>query len=126
VQGGIVEAGSWCAELYGEAIYTSRFDNNVQAFVRQRTGFSYLETGPVSWSMYIALRGALYRNGAFYNNFIDSGVGPRWRLRRPVPIDLLVGGHVGSYLDLPTVDSMPGRKDYVDFRVLVTTYVEID
>ncbi len=126
VQGGIVEAGTWCGELYSEAVYTSRFDNNVQAFIRQRTGFSYLETGPVSWSMYLELRGALDRNGAFYNNFIDSGVGPRWRLRRPVPIDLLVGGPVGSYLDLPTVDAMPGRKDYVDFRVLVTTYVEID
>ena len=125
VQGGSVEAGTWCAELYSEAVYTSRFDNNVQAFARERTGFSYLETGPVSWSMFFELRGALDRNGDYYNNFIDAGFGPRWRLRRPLPIDLLVGGHVGSYLGRENVDPAPERKDYVDFRVLVTTYVEM-
>jgi hypothetical protein len=47
VQGGIVEADTWCAELYGEAVYTSRFDHDVQAFAppalrllvpRDRTG----------------------------------------------------------------------------------------
>lgn len=125
VQGGIVENDTWCAELYGEAVYTSRFNNDVQAFARQRTGFSYLETGPVSWSMFFELRGAVDRNGDYYDNFIDAGLGPRWRLRRPLPIDLLVGGHVGSYLGRENVDPAPMRKDYVDLRVLVTTYVEI-
>ena len=125
VQGGIVENDTWCAELYGEAVYTSRFNNDVQAFARQRTGFSYLETGPVSWSMFFELRGAADKNGDYYNNFVDAGLGPRWRLRRPLPIDLLVGGHVGSYLGRENVDPAPMRKDYVDFRVLVTTYVEI-
>jgi hypothetical protein len=96
------------------------------AACKSKTGADVLITGDSRQGDWDELRGALDRNGAFYNNFIDSGVGPRWRLRRPVPIDLLVGGHVGSYLDLPTVDSMPGRKDYADFRVLVTTYVEID
>ena len=97
----------------------------MQAFSRQRTGFSYLETGPLSWAIYFELRAALDRNGDYYNNFVDAGFGPRWRLRGPVPIDLLVGGHFGSYLGRENVDPVPERKDYVDFRVLLTTYVEI-
>jgi len=125
VQGGIVENDTWCAELYSEAVYTSRFDNDIQAFARQRTGFSYLETGPVSWSMYFELRAAADKNGDYYDNFVDFGIGPRWRLRRPVPIDLLIGGHVGSYLGRENIDPIPERKDYVDLRVLVTTYLEI-
>ncbi|HEY5952073.1 MAG TPA: hypothetical protein VIV40_41535 [Kofleriaceae bacterium] len=126
VQGGIIEAGTWCAELYSEAVYTSRFDHDVQGFFRARTGFTYVETGPVSWQVFMELRGALDRNGDYYDNFIDSGFGPRWRLHRPIPLDLLLSGHVGSYLGRENVDPKPQQPDYVDLRLLMTTYWELD
>lgn len=126
VQGGIIENDTWCAELYSESVYTSRFDHDVQGFLRARTSFTYVETGPVSWQMFFELRGALDRNGDYYDNFVDSGIGPRWRLHRPVPVDLLISGHVGSYLGRENVDPAPDRADYVDVRMLVTTYVELD
>jgi len=125
-QGGIIENGTWCAELYGEAIYTSRFNNDIQGFIRQRTSFSYLETGPVSWQVFLELRAAVDKNGDYYDNFVDSGLGPRWRLHRPLPLDLLLGGHVGSYLGRQNVDPLPTQHDYLDLRLFVTTYVELD
>lgn len=126
VQGPIVEAGTWCAELYSEAVYTSRFDHDTQGFLRARTSFTYAETGPVSWQMFMELRGAADVNGDYYDNFIDSGMGPRWRLRRPLPLDLLISGHIGSYLGRENIDPAPKQVDYVDVRMLLTTYVEID
>jgi hypothetical protein len=126
VQGGILENDTWCAELYSEGVYTSRFSNNVQGLLRARTSFTYAETGPVSWQMFFELRGAVDVNGDYYNNFVDSGIGPRWRLRRPIPIDFLFGGHVGSYLGRQNVDPGPMEQDYVDLRILVTTYAELE
>lgn len=124
VQGGILEAGSWCAEVYSEGVYTSRFDHDVQGFARSRVGFTLAETGPVSWQMYAELRAALDINGDYYDNLIESGMGPRWRLNAPIRIDLLVGGHAGSYLGRENRDPVPDDRQYVDLRVLAATYVE--
>jgi hypothetical protein len=123
-QGGIVEAGTWCAELYSEGVYTSRFNHDVQGFARSRVGFTYIETGPVSWQMYWELRAALDLNGDYYDNLIESGMGPRWRLNRPIRIDLLVGAHAGSYLWRENRDPAPANRQYVDARLLAATYVE--
>lgn len=125
-QGGIIEAGTWCAELYSEVVYTSRFANDIQGIARARTSATYVETGPVSWQVFFEVRTALDRNGDYYDNFIDAGVGPRWRLRRPVPIDVQLGGHAGSYLGRENVDPLPMEHDYIDIRLLVTTYVEVE
>jgi len=113
-----------CEELYTEVIYTSRFDHDVQAFTRARQSLRYLATGPVAWQLFWELRGGADRNGDYYDNFVDAGAGPRWRLRGPVPFDLLAGGHVGRYLGRENLDPAPGRLEYVDLRVLATTYVE--
>lgn len=113
-----------CEELYSEAIYTSRFDHDVQGFARARQSLRYLATGPVAWQVFWELRGGADRNGDYYDNFFDAGAGPRWRLRGPVPLDLLAGGHVGRYLGRENLDPAPERLEYVDLRVLATTYVE--
>ena len=124
-QGGIIEAGTWCAELYSEVIYTSRFSNDIQGIARARTSATYLETGPLSWQGFFEVRAALDRNGDYYDNFVDAGAGPRWRLRKPIPIDLQLGAHAGSYLGRQNVDPLPMEHDYIDVRLLVTTYVEV-
>lgn len=125
VQGGILEANSWCAEVYSEGVYTSRFEHDIQAFARSRVGFTIAETGPVSWQMYWEVRAAFDRNGDYYDNLIESGMGPRWRLNRPIRIDLLVGGHAGSYLWRENRDPSPSDRHYIDLRVLAATYVEL-
>jgi hypothetical protein len=124
LQGGIIEAGTWCAEFYSEGVYTSRFDHDVQGFARSRVGFTYAETGPVSWQMYWELRAALDLNGDYYDNLMESGMGPRWRLNAPIRIDLLVGGHAGSYLWRENRDPAPADRQYIDVRLLASTYVE--
>lgn len=113
-----------CAEIYAEAVYTSRFDDDVQALVRGRLARAYLETGPVSWQLFVEARGAADRNGDYYNNFVDLGAGPRWRLRTALPVDVLLGGHVGSYLGRAHRDPAPTSLGYADVRILATTYVE--
>jgi len=113
-----------CEELYAEAVYTSRFDHDVQGFARARQSLRYLETGPVAWLAFWELRGGVDRNGDYYDNFVDAGAGPRWRLRGALPLDLLAGGHVGRYLGRENVDPAPDPLEYVDLRVLATTYVE--
>jgi len=124
LQGGIVEAGTWCAEVYSEGVYTSRFDHDIQGFGRSRVGFTFFDTGPVSWQMYLELRAALDLNGDYYDNLIESGMGPRWRLNAPIRIDLLVGGHAGTYLGRQNIDPVPANREYIDLRLLAATYVE--
>lgn len=124
LQGGIIEAGTWCAEVYSEGVYTSRFDHDIQAFARSRVGFTYVETGPVSWQMYLELRAAADLNGDYYDNLIESGMGARWRLNAPLRVDLLAGGHAGGYLGRENRDPIPEQRHYVDLRLLAATYVE--
>lgn len=113
-----------CAELYAEAVYTSRFDHDVQGLVRGRLARAYLDTGAVSWQLFAEARAAADRNGDYYNNLVDVGAGPRWLLRARIPVDVLLGGHVGSYLGRANRDPAPRSLGYADVRILATTYVE--
>jgi hypothetical protein len=113
-----------CAELYAEAVYTRRFDHDVQALVRGRLARAYLDTGALRWELFVEARAAADRNGDYYNNFVDVGAGPRWRLRTAVPLDVLLGGHAGSYLGRAYRDPAPSSLGYAELRILATTYVE--
>ncbi len=113
-----------CAELYAEAVYTSRFDDDIQALARGRLARAYLDTGALSWELFVEARAAADRNGDYYNNLVDVGAGPRWRLHTAIPVDVLLGGHVGSYLGRANRDPAPSSLGYADLRVLATTYVE--
>lgn len=117
-------AHATCAEVYAESIYTSRFDHDIQTLARGRLARSYLDTGALSWQLFVEGRGAVDRNGDYYNNFIDVGAGPRWRLHTAVPVDVLLGGHVGRYLGRANRDPAPTSLEYADLRILATTYVE--
>jgi hypothetical protein len=113
-----------CGELYAEAVYTSRFDHDVQALVRGRLARTYLDTGAVSWQLFVEARAAADRNGDYYNNLADVGAGPRWQLHARIPVELLLGGHIGSYLGRANRDPAPSSLGYADVRILATTYVE--
>lgn len=113
-----------CAEIYAEGVYTSRFDHDVQGLVRGRLARGYLDTGAVSWQLFAEARAAVDRNGDYYNNLVDAGAGPRWQLRARIPVDVLLGGHVGRYLGRANRDPAPRALGYADVRILATTYVE--
>ena len=118
-------AGLWpCAEAYGEAVFVSRFNDNLIAFARPRAGVGYLVTGPVAWQMMGEARAGKDLNDDYWNNFADAGFGPRWRLLAPFRLDLMVSADAGRYFGLSGHDPAPARLGYVDGRALATTYVE--
>ncbi|WP_438000599.1 hypothetical protein WMF26_13030 [Sorangium sp. So ce185] len=122
------EGVSWtfvpCAELYAEAVFVSRFDDNVIAFARPRLSATYLVTGPLAWQVVAEGRAAADTNSDFFNNFVDAGAGPRLRLLRPLRLDLALGLHAGSYLGREGRDPAPRQLGYVDLRLQAATYVE--
>src|SRR5205823_2029552 len=112
--------GAWlgfvpCAETYAEAVYVSRFNNNVIALGRPRVAGSYMITGPVAWQVFAEGRVAKDSNRDYYNNLADAGVGQRWRLLAPLRVDLLVSVNSGSYFGLWNHDPAPSRLAYTDF-----------
>jgi hypothetical protein len=115
---------SICSDVYAEAVYTSRFDNDVSALARGRQSLRYLATGPLGWEIFWELRGSADRNGDYYDNFVDAGAGPRWRVLGRVPLDLQAGVHAGRYFGRDNVDPAPDKLHYVDLRILATTYLE--
>lgn len=113
-----------CADVYSDLVYVRRFDNNMIGFGRARAGASWLITGPVAWQLIGEARGAVDRNGDFYNNFVEGGVGPRWRLLRPFHLDLFGGVHAGTYLGRQNRDPAPPRLSYFDLRLQAATFFE--
>ena len=114
-----------CLEAYGEAIYASRFDHDVIAFVRPRAAAGYLVTGPVLWQAVAEARAAKDKNNDYWNNFADVGAGHRWRLLAPLRVDFVLTVDAGSYYGLSAKDPAPSRLGYVEARGLVTTFVEL-
>jgi len=113
-----------CAELYSEITYVSRFADNVIGLLRGRAAATWLITGPVAWQVAGELRAAADRNGDFYNNLVDAGVGPRLRLLRPLLVDIFPSFNAGSYLGRANSDPAPKPLSYRDFRIQVATYLE--
>jgi hypothetical protein len=113
-----------CAEVYVEGVYASRFDNNVIGLARPRGGLTYMVTGPVAWQVVAEGRAGKDLNNDYYNNFVDAGAGPRWRLLAPFRLDLLVTADAGTYLGLHGRDPAPDRLAYTALRLEASTYLE--
>ena len=112
-----------CGEAYAEAVFATRFDDNVIGFVRPRVGFGYLVTGPVAWQVMAEARAAKDGKAQPWNNFADGGVGHRWRLLAPFRLDLMISADAGSYFG-PSDQAAPSRRGYVDARGVASTYME--
>lgn len=113
-----------CAELYGEAVWVHRFDDDVIGLLRGRVAYGWAVTGPFLWQWFVEARGVADINGDYYNNFVEAGAGHRWRLSRPIPFDVLLGLHAGTYLGRENVDPAPDPLTYVEARLLATTYFD--
>ena len=113
-----------CADLYSDLLYLSRFDDDVAGFARVRGGATWLVTGRIAWQALLEARVAADRNHDFYDNFADAGVAHRWRLLRPIRLDLVASGVVGRYRGVENVDPAPDPLRYVDVRLEAATYFE--
>ncbi len=114
-----------CAEFYGEAVYVSRFDHDIVAMARGRLGLNFLQTGPVLWQPLFEARALVGKNGDYYNNLAELGVGHRWRLLEPFNVDLVTTLHGGVYYGVQNLDPVPDPPFYLELRALLTSYVEI-
>ena len=118
-------AGFWpCLETYAEGVYASRFRDNVIAFARPRAAAGYLVTGPVLWQATAEARVGKDINDDYWNNFVDGGLGHRWRLLAPFRLDVLLTANAGTYFGLASRDPAPSRLGYVDARAQISTFVE--
>ncbi len=113
-----------CGDLYSDLIYVRRFDDNIIGFGRGRAGATWLLTGPVAWQFVGEARGSVDRNSDFYNNFVEGGMGPRWRLLRPFQVELFASLNAGRYLGRENRDPAPHPLSYFDLRLQAATYVE--
>jgi hypothetical protein len=113
-----------CADIYSELLYLRRFNDNVIGFGRGRAGATWLVTGPIAWQFAGEARGSVDRNGDFYNNFAELGAGPRWRLLRPLHLDLFLSVNAGRYLGRANRDPAPNPLSYLDLRLQAATYLE--
>jgi hypothetical protein len=114
----------FCADVYVDGTYASRFQHNVIGFARGHAGLAYLQTGPVAWQLLVGARSSVDHNADFYNNFADAGLFHRWRLGGPLPFDLVFGSAGGRYLGRSGRDPAPGELRYLDLRLLAVTYLE--
>lgn len=114
-----------CQELYAEATYVNRYDNDVIGFARGRSSVRFAITGPIEWQVTGELRVAKDSNNEYYNNFVDGGLGLRLRLLAPVRIELMFAPHVGTYFGLHHLDPAPDPLHYVDLRIQAATYIEV-
>ncbi|MCO4768504.1 MAG: hypothetical protein KDA24_00630 [Deltaproteobacteria bacterium] len=112
-----------CAEVYAEAVWVSRFDNNVFTLGRGRLGFTALVTGPVAWQPIAEVRVFKDINNDYWNNLIDAGVGMRWRLLMPFGLDVMLGVHGGSYFGLENNDPAPNPLGFAELRLQAATYI---
>jgi hypothetical protein len=113
-----------CHELYAEASYVSRYKNDVIGFARGRSSLGLSVTGPVEWQLTAEVRAGKDLNEDYYNNFVDAGIGPRWRLLTPVHIDLMFAPHLGSYFGPSHGEPPPNPRHYVDLRLQAASYIE--
>ena len=112
-----------CAEVYAEAVWVSRFENNVLTMGRGRVGFTALVTGPVAWQPIAELRVLKDINNDYWNNLADVGLGMRWRLLIPFGLDLMLGVHGGSYFGLENKDPPPDPLGFAELRLQAATYI---
>jgi len=112
-----------CAEVYAEAVWVSRFDNNIFTMGRGRVGFTALVTGPVAWQPIAEGRVLKDILNDYWNNLADAGLGIRWRLLTPIGLDVMLGVHGGSYFGLYNVDLPPDPLGYAELRLQAATYI---
>ncbi len=110
-------------EVYGDAIYFQRDDDNVIGSLWIREGFGSIQFEPGAADLYLRFDGNFDRNEDYWNNRIEGGIGVRFR---PADEELdaqlsceLVGGY---YLDRDGRYELPFDREYLGARLELTVW----
>ncbi|HAK97209.1 MAG TPA: hypothetical protein DCM87_20025 [Planctomycetes bacterium] len=109
-------------ELYWDAIYYARDDDNVIANAQFREAFGCIRAGPLAGDLYFRADGSIDRNKDYWNNRFQGSLGVRVRPVLDIDLDLQVSCEVvaGVYNDRKGRYELPYDKEYVGARLEVT------
>ncbi len=109
-------------ELYWDAIYFQRDDDNIIANAQGREGFGCVRMGPIASDLYLRLDGNIDRNKDYWNNRVQGGLGVRFRPVLEFDLDLQISCEViaGVYNNRDGRYELPYDKEYVGARLELT------
>jgi cellulose synthase/poly-beta-1,6-N-acetylglucosamine synthase-like glycosyltransferase len=109
-------------EVYWDAIYIQRDDDNIIANVQGREGLGCLRLGPLASDLYLRLDANIDRNKDYWNNRLQGGLGVRFRPVLDNDVDLQLSCEViaGVYNDRHGRYELPYDEEYVGARLELT------
>lgn len=96
------------ADLYGEAIYFSRYDDSVIFYLRGRPGLRLMEAEQAAVDGYLHLAAGADTTNTDGNRFLEAGAGLALRVQWPLPLVLrgeaveVMRSDIDSYFDIRT------------------------
>lgn len=117
------------AELYYDASYYSRFENNGIGYLQFRPGMRQTGRARGALDFYTPILAVVDTRGLYFNNLIEAGLGARWSPPGlgglTVSAEYLRGRYLRSPESVggPAVDPLPvtfGGEPYGDLRISVT------
>jgi hypothetical protein len=113
-------------EVYGEAVYSSRLEDNLFATVFDKLGYEKRWSKLWVSQAYSEVFAKRDRLGNYYENLSELRIGFRQKLLPP-PFSMNLSAHyaLGSYSGRQYVDPIPGSKSYTDVAVLFVFGSEI-
>jgi Tfp pilus assembly protein PilF len=73
------EAAGWFADTYDDAVFVSRFNNDLLLYSQNRAGFTLPSAGPLRWQIYLNGNYTADARRQYWANFIEAGPGLRFR-----------------------------------------------
>ena len=103
------------AEVNVDAVFLSRFQNNLINYWQMRHGYRLPQLGPLRSQVFWNTNVTFDRLRQYYANFVELGPGVRFRVPRiSPPLDVTISGLRGVYL---VNEYNPRKPNYYDLRV---------
>ena len=108
------EAAGWFADTYDDAVFVSRFNNDLLLYSQNRAGFTLPSVGPLRWQIYLNGNYTTDARRQYWANFVESGPGLRFRFEGLPPalvfsVNLLRGVYTRN-------EGNPRGPNYNDLR----------
>jgi tetratricopeptide (TPR) repeat protein len=109
------EAPGWFADTYEDAVFVSRFNNDLLLYSQNRAGVTMPSVGPLRWQVYLNGNFTTDARREYWANFVETGPGLRFRIEGlPEALVFSVNALRGVYT---RNEGNPRRPDYDDLRV---------
>jgi len=110
-------------ELYWDALYFQRDDDNLIGVAQYREGFGAIHFGPVASDIYLRANGGVDLNKDYWNNYVEGSLGVRFRpASDALDMRLAVEFVGGTYIDRDGRYERPYDKEYIGARVELTLW----